>query len=99
MGLVGRVGRKRFRARLAIFFVYLALCLGAVTTLYPFLLMFSTGMKGASDQNTSNLVPRFLEEDFATDFLGRPAKESLYGKYLNDKYAGDDSLITSTRIG
>jgi multiple sugar transport system permease protein len=99
MSLVGRVGRRRPRARVASFFLYLILCLGALTTLYPFMLMVSTGLRGASDQDDTGLVPRFLTVAESKDSLGKVDKVSLYGKYLLDKYAGDQTMVDSTRIG
>lgn len=45
MPLVGQVGRKRPRARLAMAMLYLVLGVGALTTLYPFAIMVSTGLK------------------------------------------------------
>lgn len=68
--------------------VYLALIVGAITTLYPFLLMVSTGLKGPTDQNTTRLIPAYFQED-----------RELLDKYVDDKYAGDKSLIASTRGG
>lgn len=68
--------------------LYLVLCLGAVTTLYPFMLMVSTGLKGPVDQNDTRLVPAYLTAD-----------PELLTKYVDDKYAGDASIIASTRIG
>lgn len=88
MGLVGRVGRRRVRAKFAMLVVYVLLALGAVTTLYPFLLMVSTGFKGPTDQNDNKLVPTYFQED-----------PVVLEKYLDDKYAGDKSMIASTRIG
>ncbi|RYG30211.1 carbohydrate ABC transporter permease [bacterium] len=88
MSLVGRVGRKRPRARLAMAGVYLALVIGAITTLYPFALMVSTGLKGPTDQNDNKLVPAYLREG-----------AELSAKYLDDKYAGDKTMIASTRVG
>ncbi|AIE85030.1 carbohydrate ABC transporter permease [Fimbriimonas ginsengisoli] len=88
MSLVGRVGRKRPRARVAMAGLYLILTLGAITTIYPFLLMISTGLKGPTDQNDTRLVPTYLQKD-----------AELLDKYVDDKYAGDKSLIASTRQG
>src|SRR5579862_262815 len=99
MSLVGRVGRRRPRARVASFFLYLILCLGALTTIYPFLMMVGTGLRGASDQDDSGLVPRFWTVFDRKDTLGKPDKVALYGKYLLDKYAGDQTMVDSTRIG
>src|SRR4051812_17714710 len=86
MSLVGRVGRKRPRARIAMAVLYLLLILGAVTTLYPFLLMVSTSLKGPTDQNSTRIVPAYFQEE-----------KELLDKYVDDKYAGDKSLIAATR--
>jgi multiple sugar transport system permease protein len=86
MSLVGRVGRRRPRARIAMAVLYLLLCLGALTTVYPFVLMVSTGLKGPTDQNDSRLVPAYLSED-----------KALVDKYVDDKYAGDLFLVAATR--
>jgi len=88
MSLVGRVGRKRFRARFAMAMLYLVLCLGAVTTLYPFVLMVSTGLKGATDQNDNKIVPGYMTSD-----------ADLLAKYVDDKYSGDQSMVATTRVG
>lgn len=88
MALIGRVGRKRPRARLALAGLYFLVLLGSVTTLYPFLLMMSTGFKGPVDQNDNRLVPLFWS-----------SHAELRRKYLDDKYAGDISMLQSTEIG
>ncbi|HWA83759.1 MAG TPA: carbohydrate ABC transporter permease, partial [Fimbriimonadaceae bacterium] len=78
----------RPRAILATAIVYTLLAAGAVTTLYPFLLMISTGFKGATDQDDNALVPKFWFDN-----------AELYDKYVNDKYRQDLSAIASTRTG
>lgn len=88
MSLVGKVGRRRPRARLAMLIVYALLALGAITTLYPFLLMVSTGFKTAQDQDDNKLIPAYFSDNSA-----------LLEKYLDDKYARDKPMIASTRIG
>lgn len=99
MSLTGKVGRKRARARLATAVVYLVLCLGAVTTIYPFLLMVTTGFKGPTDQNDSKIVPEYWTTFKAKNAAGDLDPASLYGKYLDDKYAAEKTMIASTRIG
>jgi multiple sugar transport system permease protein len=66
--------------------LYTILIIGAATTLYPFLLMVSTGLKGPTDQNDTSLIPTFFSDS-----------AELKTKYLDDKYAGDANLIASTR--
>lgn len=88
MSLVGKVGRKRPRARVAMMVLYTVLCLGALTTLYPFALMVTSGFKGPTDQNDNKLVPAYWQ-----------APAELHTKYLDDKYAGDKVAIAATRLG
>jgi len=88
MALVGRVGKRRWRARVAMVSLYAILILGALTTLYPFVLMVSTGLKGATDQNDSHVIPAYLQDD-----------PELLAKYVNDKYAGDAAAIAGSRTG
>lgn len=68
--------------------VYLLLALGALTTLGPFLLMASTGLKGPTDQNDNRLIPGFLRDD-----------DELLAKYVDDKYAGDLPSIAARTDG
>lgn len=84
MPLVGRVGRKRFRARLAMATLYVVLAIGAVTTIYPFLIMVSTGFTGPTDQNDNRLVPAFWQDD-----------AKLQEKFLDDKFSGNAAQITA----
>lgn len=88
MPLIGKVGRKRFRARLAMAVLYLLLSAGAVTTVYPFLIMVSTGFKGPTDQNDNKLVPVYWKDE-----------QELQAKYRDDKYAGNAALIAVMERG
>lgn len=93
---IARVGRKSLRARLALAVVYALLMLGAVSTVVPFLLMATTGLKGATDQNQPNIVPAYLT---AKDIGKRTEPESLLGKYLDDKYSGNADAMASMAGG
>ena len=68
--------------------LYLLLSIGALTTLYPFALMISTGLKGATDQADTHLIPKYLSDE-----------SELLNKYLNDKYVGDKFAVESNSIG
>lgn len=98
MPLITKVGRRSWRARLAIGLVYLALTLGASTTLYPLLVMLSTSVKSAADQNDNLLIPAYYSK-FESKEQGKLDDNSLTGKFLVDKYAGDVNAIGSSRIG
>lgn len=80
-------------------FVYLLLLAGAVTTVYPFLMMGSTGMKGPTDQNDNRIVPAYFKQLESKDEAGKLDPASLLGKYLDDKYSGNSSLVASSRLG
>lgn len=99
MSLVGRVGRKRARARLATFLLYAVLAIGAATTVYPFLVMASTGLKGPTDQSDNRLVPEYWTNIDQTDEKGKLSEGALYAKYVNDKYGGNKAAIEATRTG
>src|ERR1044072_1834847 len=88
MSLVGKVGRRKPRAVFATALVYLFLSVAVLTTLYPFMLMVSTGFKGPTDENDNSLVPKFWFD-----------KEELLTKYVADKYRQDAGIIASTRSG
>ncbi len=78
---ISRIGRNSLKVRLGLAAIYLVLSLGAVTTLYPFLLMLSTATKSQSDFNDydpSRLIPAYWRDDSA-----------LYVKYLEDRYANN----------
>ena len=77
MPLISTVGRNSWRTRVAVAFLYVLLCIGGLTMVYPFLLMMATGTKGPTDQNDNRLVPAFLSDDY-----------ELFRKYADDKYSG-----------
>lgn len=78
---IARIGSKSPKTRLGIAAIYAVLILGAITTVYPFLLMVGTGMKSQNDYNDftpGGLVPRYLYNNAA-----------LFNKYAEDKYANN----------
>jgi multiple sugar transport system permease protein len=64
--------------RLFVGAMYVVLALGAISVVYPFLLMLSTSITSSPDTNEFQVVPRYLSED-----------DVLFAKYVDDKYAGD----------
>lgn len=99
MSLVSKVGARRPRARFAMAVVYGLLILGSLTTLYPFLLMVMTGMKGPTDQNDNRLMPEYFGTVAAAPQDWSKPSGTLLGKYVDDKYAGDLAHMQSTRVG
>lgn len=67
-------------ARLLIAGIYAALILGAVTMVYPFLLMASGSMKSAMDSKTLDVVPAFLHDN---GLLYRKHVEALFNESID----------------
>ncbi len=82
MALIPTVGRKSPSMRLLVAFLYVILSVGAVTMVYPFLMMLGLSVESQYDQVSFALVPRYL--------YSTPA---LFGKYAEDKYKADISAI------
>ena len=63
MPIISEIGRRHPGVRILIGCIYAALIAGAVTMIYPFLLMASGSMKSAVDSRTLDVVPAFLLDD------------------------------------
>lgn len=75
MPIISVVGRKQKKLRLLIAALYVVLTIGAITMVYPFLLMVSTSFTSPVDQDEFRLIPRYLYDEAA-----------LYRKYVEAKY-------------
>lgn len=64
--------------------IYLILLVGAITTIYPFMIMVSTGFTGPTDQNDNRLIPRFWTDN-----------DKLQAKVIDDKFAGNATAIAA----
>lgn len=82
MALIPSVGRKSWKIRILIAMLYVALSIGALTMVYPFLIMLSTSIKSSVDMSTYTVVPQYLHDDSA-----------LFTKYAEIKYGGDIEAI------
>lgn len=71
MPIIAKIGRKHIRVRALILSLYVVLLLGAVTMVYPFLLMLSGSAKSMIDENEFSIIPGFLKND-----------EKLYQKHI-----------------
>jgi len=78
MPIISIVGRKQKRIRFLIGALYVILTLGAVTMVYPFLLMVATSFTSPVDQDEFKLIPRYFHDD-----------PMLYRKYVEAKYNED----------
>ena len=68
--------------RLLIGGLYTVLIVGAVTMIYPFLVMLSTAVKSSVDSNQYGVVPRYFYD-----------KKMLFAKYAETRFAGDIDQI------
>lgn len=82
MSLIPTVGRKSWSMRILIGGLYILLSLGAVTMVYPFLIMLATSVTSSVDVNDHSVIPTYLYNDAA-----------LFAKYSEIKYAGDIEVI------
>ncbi len=84
MTLIPVVGRKTWKMRAVVGVLYLVLSLGAVTMVYPFLVMLGQSITSQYEKADYAIVPRYLHSDTA-----------LFGKYAEDKYKGDIGQINA----
>jgi multiple sugar transport system permease protein len=79
MGMVARVGRKRWTTRMLLTSFVVLLLLGALTMLYPFALMLTGSTKSTVDIRERQLLPSFL---VSRDALWRKHIEGLFNETL-----------------
>ena len=77
MPIIGTTGRAHWRTRLLTEAIFALLIAGAVTMVYPFLLMLAGSTKSAVDSAELGIVPRFLKDD-----------RILYSKHLEGLFNG-----------
>lgn len=82
MAIIPTVGRKSWSMRLLIGGIYLILSVGAVTMVYPFMVMLSTAVKSSVDVNDYVVVPKYFYDN-----------GSLFAKYAEMKFAGDIDAV------
>lgn len=87
MPIISVVGRKQRKVRAFIAALYVILTIGAITMVYPFVLMVSTSFTSPVDQNEFVPIPRYLHSE-----------DSLYRKYIEAKY-NEDIAIYNRWIG
>ena len=86
MPIIPAIGRKSAKMRTLIAGVYVLLVLGAVTTVYPFLMMLGTSVASLTDYEQYRVIPRYLTNDAA-----------LHSKYLQEKHRAPHFEVTKLR--
>lgn len=66
------------------FSIHLVLILGAITMIYPFLIMVSSSFKSHVDESSMSLIPEFLYKD-----------EVLFKKYMEVRFNEESSLLAA----
>ena len=79
MAIISAIGRRSLRVRSLLIGIYAVLGLGAVTMLYPFLLMLAGTTKSSVDTPEAEIIPRFLVDDLA---LYRKDTEGFFNEAL-----------------
>lgn len=75
MSIIGKVGRKSLKVRLLNMNIHIVLLIGAVTMIYPFLMMMSASFKSRVDSRGMDIVPQYFYND-----------EVLYKKFIESRY-------------
>ena len=75
MPVISKIGARTWRVRLLYAAIFGVLTLGAVTMIYPFLLMLSGSLHSDADATSISPYPRFWFED-----------QGVYQKYMESKY-------------
>lgn len=81
MAIVSKIGSKSLKVRLLYFSIYAVLTAGAVTMVYPFMLMISGSMKSHVDIKYFDVIPKFLYND---TWLYRKFEESLFNEMVDE---------------
>ena len=96
MSLILKTERRTLKSILIYTFLYLILSVGALTMIYPFILMVSGSFSSKIDSNEFRLIPSFLTD---TSALYRKHIESKYNENLQDYITvTDDQVLNFTSI-
>jgi len=82
MPIISVIGRKHWKVRLLFAGMYIFLTLGAVSMVYPFMLMLSGSTKSKVDIKFFDAIPKFLYDD---SWLYRKHIEGLFNEALSDE--------------
>ncbi|MCW3062316.1 MAG: Maltose/maltodextrin transporter, permease protein MalG [Capsulimonas sp.] len=85
MALIPVVGRRSRKIKLLYAALYLVLSLGAVTMIYPLLVMLGASVTSQYDNQSYQIVPAYLSSD-----------KALLGKYVEDKFSANVATINTT---
>ncbi len=82
MPIIGRVGRKTFKVRALNGTIHFILLLGAITMIYPFLIMVSASFKSNVDSKYFSIIPKYFYNE-----------EMLYKKHIESRMNEETNLM------
>lgn len=82
MPIIGNVGRRSVRVKLLNITIHVLLLLGAVSMIYPFMIMISGSFKSQYDFKNFNIIPKFFYDE-----------TTLFHKHLITKYNNSVSAV------
>lgn len=97
MPILSSIGRKSTGARAWVGAFYTVLIAGAITMVYPFLLMLATSLTGPADADRFELIPRFLYDDHAL-FVRVMSEKYLSAEQLADHYGVPPVRMPAMRV-
>ncbi|MFO7897217.1 MAG: ABC transporter permease subunit [Candidatus Cloacimonadales bacterium] len=102
MPIIGKVGRKSFKVKGLNFSIHLVLLIGAITMIYPFMIMISSSFNSNVDASEFAAYPRFFFDDnalFQKYCEARLNEEStrLISRYQN-RFSAFDFVQIPTKI-
>ncbi len=83
MPIIGSVGRKSISMRVLNISIHAVLFIGAITMIYPFLLMISSSFRSHIDINEFSIVPHFFYND-----------QALFQKYVESHLNEESNRLT-----
>jgi len=86
--IIGKVGRRSLKVRILSISIHVILLLGAVTMIYPFMMMVSASFKSHVDSIKFSTYPRFFIDD-----------EVLFRKYIEARYNEESNQLLENYKG
>ena len=71
MAIIGKVGKNSLKVKILNRSIHFILIVGALTMIYPFLLMISFSFKSNVDSTSLKLIPAFIYDDEVLYKIGR----------------------------
>ncbi|MFA7184718.1 MAG: ABC transporter permease subunit [Victivallales bacterium] len=94
MSIISEIGRKSWKVRLLLGSIYVIIIVGALTMVYPFMLMVAGTTKSAVDTPEAEIIPRFLTSNQA---LYRKDSEAFFNESLKDMQSTYSIGVSSFR--